>query len=349
MTLLIVAGLVLVAAVVVFFVVGTVRRSRKPETTPPEPAADSAAPERAAAIAEPPGDGLGRGLRRTTRALSERLASILARGGLDDESWDELEEALIRADVGVKAAGRIVSRVKDRRPSLEELRGSLHDEVVAALGTEARELRVQGSPCVWLVTGVNGVGKTTTIAKLAYRLVSEGRTVALAAADTFRAAAGEQLETWAARVGVHVVGSAPGADPGAVLFDAIAHAKARGVDVIIADTAGRIHTKTNLMEELAKLRRVAEREAGEIAEVLLVLDATVGQNGIAQARTFQEAVEVTGVILTKLDGTAKGGIVVAIEDELKIPVKAVGVGESLSDLQPFHPDEFVKALLADSA
>jgi fused signal recognition particle receptor len=197
---------------------------------------------------------------------------------------------------------------------------------------------------VWLVAGVNGTGKTTSIAKLARMLQGEGKTVVLAAADTFRAAAIDQLGTWAERLGVHMIRHAPGADPGAVVFDAVEYALARSIDVVIVDTAGRLHTKSSLMDELKKIRRIAERK-GEVTEALLVLDATVGQNGIAQARTFGEAVQVTGVVLTKLDGSARGGIVVAVQEELGIPVKAVGIGEQMGDLELFDPKAFVDALV----
>lgn len=292
-------------------------------------------------------DRLGHGLSKTRRFLSEKLASVARRERIDEETWDEIEETLIGADVGVKSASRIVNGLRAAGLAPPSIREGLKKELVSILDQGDRKLRYSESgPAVWLVAGVNGSGKTTTIAKLAHRLGLEGRSVALAAADTFRAGAEDQLGTWADRLGVHMVRHAPGADPGAVAFDAVEHAKARSIDVLIVDTAGRLHTKTNLMEELKKVKRVAERQAGSIAEVLLVLDATVGQNGIAQARTFQEALDVTGVVLTKLDGTARGGIVVAVQQELGIPVKAVGVGESIDDLEPFDPEAFAEALLA---
>jgi len=286
------------------------------------------------------------GLRTTSRAIGDRLAIISRREKLEDEDFDEIEEALLRADVGVKASTKIVDSLRDSGVLPADLQDALRSEVKKILMKGDRVLKVASvGPSVWLVTGVNGVGKTTTIAKLAHRLKAEGRTVVLAAADTFRAAAIDQLGTWADRVDVHMVRHDPGADPGAVVFDAIEHAKAKGIDVVIVDTAGRLHTKTNLMEELKKVKRIADRGSGGVAEVLLVLDATVGQNGISQARIFQEAVEVTGVVLTKLDGTARGGIVIAVQEELGIPVKAVGLGETLEDLEPFDPERFTEALI----
>lgn len=287
------------------------------------------------------------GLQKTRGGLVLKLAALAGRDKLDDEAWEEIEEALIMADVGVKATTRIVEQLRKKGVGGADLRRALEDELTEMLSRGTSELNVSGSPSVWLVTGVNGVGKTTSIAKLGHRLVESGTSVVLAAADTFRAAAIDQLGTWAERAGVHMVKHAPGADPGAVVFDAIQHAKAKGIDVVIVDTAGRLHTKSNLMEELKKVHRIVEREAGGVAESLLVLDATVGQNGLSQAKTFQEAIDISGVILTKLDGTARGGIVVAIQEELKIPVKAVGVGETMDDLETFDPRAFVEALLED--
>lgn len=292
---------------------------------------------------------LSEGLGKTRGLLAERLSALTKRDTIDEDSWDEIEEALIRADVGVKASMRIIQKLREKKPTPATLVPLLREQLVDTLNSGNARLQVfPDQTNVWLVTGVNGVGKTTSIAKLAHRLQSEGTTTVIAAADTFRAAAIEQLGTWAERAGVHMVKHAPGADPGAVVFDAIAHAKAKQIQVVIVDTAGRIHTKTNLMEELKKVYRIAQREAGRVAEVLLVLDATVGQNGIAQAKTFQEAVDVTGVILTKLDGSARGGVVVAIQEELGIPVKAVGVGETMEDLEPFDPDSFVQALVGEN-
>ena len=262
----------------------------------------------------------------------------------DDESWEELEEALISADVGMAATDELVERLRKRR-DVKDLACALEEEVAALLGDPAT-LAVNEKPSVVLVVGVNGTGKTTTIGKLAHRLGEHGRSVLVAAADTFRAAADEQLEIWAKRAGADYVGSTKGADPAAVAFDAVAAAESRGRDVVLVDTAGRLHTQTNLMEELSKVRRVVSgRLEGAPHETLLVLDATTGQNGLQQARLFNEAVDVTGVVLTKVDGTAKGGIVLPIAVELGLPVKLIGVGETLEDLQPFDPGDFARALV----
>ena len=278
-------------------------------------------------------------LGRSGRAVAATMPRL--RGG--DEVWEELEEALIAADVGVAATTELVERLRKRR--LDDPAGALVDELVDLL-PEPGTLNVQPQPSVVLVVGVNGSGKTTTIGKLAHRLRDHGHAVVLAAADTFRAAAGEQLEIWAERAHADFVGSERGGDPAAVAYDAIEAAQARGRNVVLVDTAGRLHTQHNLMEELRKVRRVlAQRLEGAPHETLLVLDATTGQNGLQQARLFGEAVEVTGVALTKLDGSAKGGIVVAIGHELGLPVKLVGVGEKLEDLQPFDPSDFARALV----
>ena len=295
-------------------------------------------------------------LGRSRAALSRGLSGLLARGADDDEAWDELEEALLSADVGVATATELVERLRTRaraeRASGPELRELLRAELLEAVGSSDRSLALDlleehQRPGIVLVVGVNGTGKTTTVGKLALALAEEGKQPVLAAADTFRAAATEQLAIWADRVGAPVVRHQQGADPAAVAFDGLASARARGADVLLVDTAGRLHTKTNLMEELRKLRRVLEREGGQIREVLLVLDATTGQNGLAQARQFTDAVGVTGVVLTKLDGTAKGGIVIAVQRDLGIPVKLVGLGEGPHDLAPFDPDAFVDALLSE--
>jgi fused signal recognition particle receptor len=284
-------------------------------------------------------DSLG----KSRRALTRQLA-LAAFDPADDEAWERLEEALIGADVGVSATAELVRRLESRG-SLSSLEEPLVDELAALLG-EPATLDVSARPAVVLVVGVNGTGKTTTIGKLAARLAEHGHSVLLAAADTFRAAAEEQLEVWAKRAGADFVGSARGGDPAAVAYDAVEAATARGRDVVIVDTAGRLHTQTSLMAELAKVRRViAGRLEGAPHETLLVVDATTGQNGLQQARLFGEAVEVTGVVLTKLDGSAKGGITVAIAHELGLPVKLVGVGEGLGDLQPFDPRDFARALL----
>lgn len=288
-------------------------------------------------------------LSKTRVALGGALRSAFSRSTLDQEFWDRLEEALIGADVGVKASTAIVGRVRDSQPSdAQQARQRLRGEIREALAGRERELQLHGHPAVVMVVGVNGTGKTTSIAKIAARLDREGIDSLLGAADTFRAAADTQLRTWAERVGVDIVAGQEGSDPAAVAFDAYQAARARGKDVVIIDTAGRLQSKKNLMGELSKIRRVVERESGGIDETLLVLDATAGQNGMSQAESFLEAVGVTGIVLTKLDGTARGGIVVAIESELGLPVKFIGVGEGVDDLIPFDPDAFVDALLADA-
>ncbi len=280
------------------------------------------------------------------------MGSILSRSTIDDETWDELEEALIRADVGVSLTSRLLDdlrgRVKSEAISTPAaLVDALKEDLAKRLAQPDRSLRYEpGAPNVWLFVGVNGVGKTTTIGKVGLREAAAGRTVVMAAGDTFRAAAAEQLELWAKRVGADLVRGSEGGDPGSVVFDAVERAGARGADLVLADTAGRLHTKVNLMEELKKVRRVAERPPARLTEVLLVLDATTGQNGLVQARQFTEAVAVTGVVLTKLDGTAKGGIVLAIQDDMGLPVKLVGLGETADDLVDFDPQEFVEALFS---
>lgn len=283
--------------------------------------------------------------------FAQQLAGLRGRARLDEEAWDELEEALILADVGVETTLQLLdhlrTRAKEERfDSPEQLVGALRDELVERLEGD-RELHLAGpdATTVWIFVGVNGVGKTTTIGKVAMREVAEGRRVVVAAGDTFRAAAADQLQLWAERVGAGFVRGNEGGDPGAVVFDAVQHASARNIGLVLADTAGRLHTKVNLMEELKKVRRVADRPPGSVAEVLLVIDATTGQNGLVQARQFGDAVGVTGVVLTKLDGTAKGGIAVAIASELGVPIKLVGLGEAPEDLVTFDAREFVDALL----
>jgi fused signal recognition particle receptor len=284
-------------------------------------------------------DSLG----KTRRAMTEQLAAA-AFDPADDEAWERLEEALIAADVGVPTTAELVRRL-EVRSEVEELGEALAAEAAELLGEPGR-LDLGERPTVILVVGVNGTGKTTTIGKLASRLSEHGHSVILAAADTFRAAAEEQLEIWAKRAQADFVGSERGGDPAAVAYDAIEAATARGRDVVIVDTAGRLHTQTNLMEELAKVRRVIERRLdGAPHETLLVIDATTGQNGLQQARLFGEAVDVSGVALTKLDGSAKGGVALAIAHELGLPVKLVGVGEGIDDLRPFDPYDFARALL----
>jgi fused signal recognition particle receptor len=281
--------------------------------------------------------------------LAGYVTSVRSRAGIDQDTWDDLEEALIRADVGVGATGDLLDHLRAR---VEEDGLKTPDELLGALKTELKDrlaadrtMRFEpGGPNVWLFVGVNGVGKTTSIGKVAWREMEGGRSVVMAAGDTFRAAAAEQLELWSERVGAEFVRGSEGGDPASVIYDAVQRAAARDHDLVLADTAGRLHTKVNLMEELRKVRRVADRDPGQVTEVLLVLDATTGQNGLVQARQFTEAVEVTGVVLTKLDGSAKGGIVLAIQQVLGIPVKLVGLGEQADDLVDFDPEEFVDAL-----
>jgi len=283
-------------------------------------------------------DSLG----KSRRALTEELA-LGSFDPADGASWERLEEALIAADVGVPATAELVQRLEARGDG--DLAAGLQEEIARMLGEPGR-LELGDRPSVILVVGVNGTGKTTTIGKLAAKLAEHRRSVVVAAADTFRAAAEEQLEIWAKRADADFVGSERGGDPAAVAFDAIGAAQARGRDVVVVDTAGRLHTQTNLMEELTKVRRViGQRLEGAPHETLLVIDATTGQNGLQQARLFGEAVNVTGVALTKLDGSAKGGIAVAIAHELGLPVKLIGIGEGLDDLRPFDPRDFARALV----
>ena len=285
-------------------------------------------------------DSLG----KSRRALTDQIAEAAFDTG-DEEAWERLEEALIAADVGVPATAELVRRLEARGVA-GDLTEALVEEATALLG-DSGTMNIQERPSVILVVGVNGTGKTTTIGKLAHHLSEHGRSVLVAAADTFRAAAEEQLEIWADRAGADCVGSARGGDPAAVAYDAIEAATARERDVAIVDTAGRLHTQSNLMEELAKVRRVIEgRLDGAPHETLLVIDATTGQNGVRQAQQFGEAVQVTGVALTKLDGSAKGGVALAISYELGLPVKLIGVGEGIEDLRPFEPEAFARALIA---
>jgi fused signal recognition particle receptor len=316
----------------------------------PEPV-PAPAPEVAAPGARPSfRDRLGKA--RST--LAGYVGSVLAREKVDGETWDELEEALIRADVGVTTTTDILDRLRatvDRDGITEPhaLLEALKAQLKADLATGDRTLRLDpGTTNVWLFVGVNGVGKTTTIGKVGKRQADAGHGVVMAAGDTFRAAAAEQLTTWAERSGADLVRGDEGGDPSSIIFDAVQRAAARGADLVLADTAGRLHTKVNLMEELRKVRRVADRDPGNVTEVLLVLDATTGQNGLVQAQQFTEAVDLTGVVLTKLDGSAKGGIALAIQSTLGIPIKLVGLGETADDLVDFDPDEFVDALFADA-
>jgi fused signal recognition particle receptor len=287
-------------------------------------------------------------LRESLASSRQALTRELIFDPSDEEAWERIEEALIAADCGVPATVEIVQQLEARDPASQaDLLEGLEAVITEMVTVDGQErLALDGRPTVVLVVGVNGTGKTTTIGKLAHRLGESGRSVVLAAADTFRAAAEEQLEIWADRAGADFVGSQRGADAAAVAFDAISAAEARGRDVVVVDTAGRLHTQTNLMEELAKVRRViAGKLEGAPHETLLVLDATTGQNGLRQAKLFDEAVGLTGVALTKLDGTAKGGVALAVTQELGIPVKLVGVGETLDDLQPFDPADFARALV----
>ena len=283
--------------------------------------------------------------------LKEAFRVSVSFDKLDDEFYDGLEEALILADIGAEAAVDTVAQLRKRVSQrlltrAEEVKDALRDILRSKLEVGDSALVLEGKPAVVLVIGVNGVGKTTSIGKLAARLKAEGKKVLLCAGDTFRAAAADQLEIWAGRAGVDIVRQHEGADTGAVLFDALQAAKARGADVVLCDTAGRLHNKQNLMNELAKLRKIIDRECPDSScETLLVLDATTGQNGLIQARTFKETAGLTGIILTKLDGTAKGGIVVAIAQELNVPVKFVGVGEGIDDLKPFDAKEFVQDMI----
>jgi fused signal recognition particle receptor len=292
-------------------------------------------------------------LARSQSSVGSALLNLLSRDRLDDETWDEMEEVLITADVGVAPARLMVDDLRTKVKVLgvrgpAEVRELLRTELLTQLGDEDRSLHTSphnGTPAVLLMVGVNGTGKTTTCGKLARALIGDGETVLLGAADTFRAAAADQLQTWGERVGAKTVrADREGADPASVAFEAVSEGIETGVDAVIIDTAGRLHTKVGLMDELGKVKRVVEKKA-PVDEVLLVLDATTGQNGLRQARVFAEVVDVTGIVLTKLDGTAKGGIVIAVQRELGVPVKLVGLGEGPDDLAPFDPGAFVDAIL----
>ncbi|MER7935561.1 signal recognition particle-docking protein FtsY [Streptomyces sp. NPDC093272] len=294
-------------------------------------------------------------LSRSQNALGKGLLTLLSREHLDEDTWEEVEDILLTADVGVQPTTELVERLRERVKVLgtrtpEELRGLLREELLTLVGTDAdRVVKTEPAdrkPGIVMVVGVNGTGKTTTTGKLARVLVADGRTVVLGAADTFRAAAADQLQTWGERVGAYTVRGPEGGDPASVAFDAVKEGKEMGVDVVLIDTAGRLHTKTGLMDELGKVKRVVEKHA-PLDEVLLVLDATTGQNGLVQARVFAEVVDISGIVLTKLDGTAKGGIVIAVQRELGVPVKLIGLGEGADDLAPFEPEAFVDALIGD--
>ncbi|HKA93576.1 MAG TPA: signal recognition particle-docking protein FtsY [Acidimicrobiia bacterium] len=351
-------GIFVLAAALIWLGLGLARRAQRLEETAPPPGADGnraatavATPSRPAPPARP-APGLRDRLGKTRAALARSLGALTGRRTVDDEAWDSVEEALLVADVGVTTTSRLIDELRARAAAERvddpaQLVAMLRTQIVDDLAGRDRSLHhAAGGPTVWLFVGVNGTGKTTTIAKLARREIDDGHPTLMAAADTFRAAAADQLAHWADRVGADVVRGQEGADPGSVVFDAVDAAGGRGAGVVLVDTAGRMHTKVNLMEELKKIRRIAERRPGALQEVLLVIDATTGQNGLTQARQFADAVDVTGVVLTKLDGTAKGGIVLAIEADLGIPVKLIGVGEAPEDLVPFDPEDFTTALFA---
>jgi fused signal recognition particle receptor len=291
-------------------------------------------------------------LKRTKDAWFGKIANLFDRQSIEKELWDELEELLIAADTGVETTDKLISRVKERVNKQRisdprQVRGILMEEMVTILRVDGNEPVSPSSPRVVLVVGVNGSGKTTSIAKLGYSYKRDGSKVMLAAADTFRAAASEQLKWWGEKIDAEVIAHQPGADPGAVVFDAMQAAKTRGAQTLIVDTAGRLHTKFNLMEELKKIKRVVQRvDPTAPHETLLVLDANTGQNGLSQAKYFTEAVGISGVVLTKLDSTAKGGIVLAICDQLRIPVRFIGTGEAVEDLAPFDPQSFVEAIMS---
>lgn len=328
-----------------------------PVTEPEAPVAEvPAAPE--IEVPEPTAGRLVRlraRLARSQNTLGKGLLTLLSREHLDEDTWEEIEETLLIADVGVAPTQELVDRLRERVKVLgtrtpADLRALLKEELVTLLGTDFdRAVKTESgvdTPAVIMVVGVNGTGKTTTTGKLARVLVADGRSVVLGAADTFRAAAADQLQTWGERVGARTVRGPEGGDPASIAYDAVKEGIAEGADVVLIDTAGRLHTKTGLMDELGKVKRVVEKH-GPLDEILLVLDATTGQNGLTQARVFAEVVDITGIVLTKLDGTAKGGIVIAVQRELGVPVKLIGLGEGADDLAPFEPEAFVDALIGD--
>ncbi|MER6024126.1 signal recognition particle-docking protein FtsY [Streptomyces anulatus] len=331
-----------------------------PDATAPAeeaPVAEAPAPP-ALEVPEPTAGRLVRlraRLARSQNSLGKGLLTLLSRDNLDEDTWEEIEDTLLTADVGVAPTQELVERLRERVRVLgtrtpEDLRNLLREELITLLGPDFdREVRTEGgaeTPGVVMVVGVNGTGKTTTTGKLARVLVADGRSVVLGAADTFRAAAADQLQTWGERVGARTVRGPEGGDPASIAYDAVKEGIAEGADVVLIDTAGRLHTKTGLMDELGKVKRVVEKH-GPLDEILLVLDATTGQNGLVQARVFAEVVDITGIVLTKLDGTAKGGIVIAVQRELGVPVKLIGLGEGADDLAPFEPGAFVDALIGD--
>ncbi|MFD3524128.1 signal recognition particle-docking protein FtsY [Streptomyces sp. NPDC058653] len=337
----------------------TIEEVGLPEATATPPAVEDpvvAAPPVAIEVPEPSAGRLVRlraRLARSQNTLGKGLLTLLSREHLDEETWEEIEDTLLTADVGVAPTQELVERLRERVRVLgtrtpDELRTLLREELLALLRTDFdRAVKTESgldTPGVVMVVGVNGTGKTTTTGKLARVLVADGRSVVLGAADTFRAAAADQLQTWGERVGARTVRGPEGGDPASIAFDAVKEGIAEGADVVLIDTAGRLHTKTGLMDELGKVKRVVEKH-GPLDEVLLVLDATTGQNGLVQARVFAEVVDITGIVLTKLDGTAKGGIVIAVQRELGVPVKLIGLGEGADDLAPFEPEAFVDALI----
>jgi fused signal recognition particle receptor len=331
---------IVVIAVAVVVAVGLAvfaLRRRATEVTPRPPAVE---PSRDA--------GLRTRLSRSRSALASSLGRLSGSEIVTEADWTDIEDALILADVGASTSSQIVDAIRRRHPKTgAEARTFLEQELVAVLDHDDRDLRLTSQPSVVVVVGVNGTGKTTSIAKIAQRTRASGKQVVLGAADTFRAAADEQLRAWGERVGVPVVSGSPGSDPASVAFEALRTGRETGADVVVIDTAGRLHSQANLMDELRKVMRVLDREAGGVDEVLLVLDGAVGQNGATQARAFTEAVGVTGIVITKLDGTAKGGCAIAIERELGVPIKFIGVGEGTDDLIPFVPEDFVRALVAE--
>ncbi|MEU8958249.1 signal recognition particle-docking protein FtsY [Streptomyces sp. NPDC048518] len=333
----------------------------EPSATAPVVVEEPVVEEPAAPELETPEPAAGRMVRLRTRlsrsqnALGKGLLTLLSREHLDEDTWEEIEDTLLTADVGVAPTQELVERLRERVRVLgtrtpDELRTLLREELLTLVGADLdRTVKTESgleTPGIVMVVGVNGTGKTTTTGKLARVLVADGRSVVLGAADTFRAAAADQLQTWGERVGARTVRGPEAGDPASIAFDAVKEGIADGADVVLIDTAGRLHTKTGLMDELGKVKRVVEKHA-PLDEVLLVLDATTGQNGLVQARVFAEVVDITGIVLTKLDGTAKGGIVVAVQRELGVPVKLVGLGEGADDLAPFEPEAFVDALIGD--
>ncbi len=339
----------------------TIEEVDLPDGSPPVAVEEPPVEELPAPAIEVPEPTAGRLVRlrarlaRSQNALGRGLLTLLSREHLDEETWEEIEDTLLTADVGVQPTQELVERLRERVRVLgtrtpAELRGLLREELLTLIGPDmdrtVKTEPAESKPGIVMVVGVNGTGKTTTTGKLARVLVADGRSVVLGAADTFRAAAADQLQTWGERVGAHTVRGPEGGDPASVAFDAVKEGKEMGADVVLIDTAGRLHTKTGLMDELGKVKRVVEKHA-PLDEVLLVLDATTGQNGLIQARVFAEVVDITGIVLTKLDGTAKGGIVVAVQRELGVPVKLVGLGEGPDDLAPFEPEAFVDALIGD--